>query len=51
MVGVGLLTGIYWGLNSLMALTWPSMYRTLTPEGSFCFYGVLNLIGWVLVIL
>lgn len=49
--GVGLLTGIYWGLNSLMALTWPSMYHKLNPEGSFCFYGGLNLIGWVLVIL
>ncbi|KAM0806076.1 major facilitator superfamily domain-containing protein [Usnea florida] len=49
--GVGLLTGVYWGLNSLMALTWPPMYSKLNPEGSFSFFGGLNLIGWALVIL
>ncbi|KAG8533415.1 uncharacterized protein KY384_002198 [Bacidia gigantensis] len=48
---VGLLTGIYWGLNSLMALTWPPMQARWGYEGSFGFYAILNLIGWFLIIL
>ena len=51
MTGVGLFTGTYWGLNSLMALTWPSMENSLGKVGAFGFYALMNLIGWLLIIL
>ncbi|KAL8791325.1 MAG: hypothetical protein Q9195_005944 [Heterodermia aff. obscurata] len=50
LAGVGVLTGVYWGLNSLMALTWPKMYETFDALGAFGFYALLNLIGWFLLI-
>lgn len=48
-IGASLFTIVLWGFNFILSVTWPSMLRSLKPQGAFGFYAAWNVIGWGLV--
>lgn len=49
-VGTMLINFCNWGPNIVVSSTFLSMMRGMSPSGTFGFYAVLSLLGWVFVI-
>lgn len=50
-IGMSLATATTWFFNFVLAITWPIMSKTFTPQGAFGWYATWNIIGWWLVLL
>lgn len=48
-IGSGIATATNWGSNFIIGLTFLPMMEVLTPAGTFTFYSLVCLAGWVLV--
>ena len=49
--GMALATATTWFFNFTLAITWPSLVRSFTPQGAFGWYAAWNMVGFVLIFL
>lgn len=43
-LGMSLMTGVLWGFNFILALTWPALMARITPAGGFYYYAGWNVL-------
>lgn len=48
-LGMGLVTGVTWIFNFLLAVTWPLFLKKFHKEGAFSWYGGWCVVGWFMV--
>lgn len=49
--GMSLATATTWLFNFLLAITWPSLQHSFTPQGAFAWYAGWNILGWWLILM
>ena len=50
-LGMALATATTWFFNFILSITFPSLERSFTTTGAFCWYAGWNIVGWFLVLL